>query len=187
MSCSDRWKLLLKEVSHLACEQTEQILARVLFSSPCVAAPISGLHFCLLSWPLIMSAPGLPNSEIERRDWLIVCGVIGAESPWFFDSNWWQRFRSGMTQENGQLFIRFFNLLRDRYLVSLTVFSLSVTNHPRSINPRSRTERLHRSAVVNMQRLLNKDDLDKMKRLRQINVLSQWTMIPNLYPCEIGA
>ena len=34
---------------------------------------------------------------------------------------------------------------------------------------KARTERLHRSAVVTMQRLLNKDDSDKRKIFRQIN------------------
>ena len=34
---------------------------------------------------------------------------------------------------------------------------------------KARTERLQRSAVVNMQKLLNKDDLEKRDVLRQLN------------------
>ena len=34
---------------------------------------------------------------------------------------------------------------------------------------KARTERLQRSAVVNMQKLLNKDDLEKREILRQLN------------------
>ena len=34
---------------------------------------------------------------------------------------------------------------------------------------KARTERLQRSAVVNMQKLLNKDDLEKRDTLRQLN------------------
>ena len=63
--------------------------------------------------------------------------------------------------------------LFDMFPKSTKSHSMNMRENQMFVVKRSRTERLHRSAVVNMQRLLNKDDLDKRKILRQISVLSQ--------------
>ena len=63
--------------------------------------------------------------------------------------------------------------LFDMFPKSTKSHSMNMRENQMFVVKRSRTERLHRSAVVNMQRLLNRDDLDKRKIFRQISVLSQ--------------
>ena len=50
---------------------------------------------------------------------------------------------------------------------------------------RAKTERLRKSAVVSMQKLLNKEALEKKAFWEQLVIICQWTMIVcNLYHCE---
>ena len=57
--------------------------------------------------------------------------------------------------------------------------SMNLRHYDKFVIKKARTERLQRSAILNMQRLLNKDDLEKRKILRQINDIT----VPVNYGC----
>ena len=46
---------------------------------------------------------------------------------------------------------------------------MDIRQNSKFVVKKARTERLQRSAVVNMQKLLNQDDLEKREILRQLN------------------
>ena len=69
--------------------------------------------------------------------------------------------------------------LYDMFPKSRNPHSMDLRHNDKFMITKARTERLQRSAIVNMQRLLNKDDLEKRNILRQINDIT----VPVNYGC----
>ena len=69
--------------------------------------------------------------------------------------------------------------LYDMFPKSRNPHSMDLRHNDKFMITKARTERLQRSAIVNMQRLLNKDDLEKRRIFRQINDIA----VPVNYGC----